>query len=225
MLLAVELALACPSISVSRSNDSNIERFLLSRSNAFAGGANTLACENAKMHYSPDRSGQTHLFAAGDTANAAFCWPLALLIRSISHARTRSPHANSATQHALHSLFVSQKQGPRLCCPVCKITAHTGCIGILIDKIKFHCKPTFKDVGVRQYREASICFVCSVDILFPPHSWQTSCCFNRVNERKCVWRWQLERRITAPGCRVVTECYLHNVRVHVTSSNSNWRAK
>ena len=47
------------------------------------------------------------------------------------------------------------KQGPRLCCPICKITAHTGCIGILIDKIKFHCRPTFKDVGVRQYREVS----------------------------------------------------------------------
>ncbi|XP_015793750.1 eye-specific diacylglycerol kinase isoform X1 [Tetranychus urticae] len=48
------------------------------------------------------------------------------------------------------------KQGPRLCCPACKITAHTGCIGILIDKIKFHCKPTFKDVGVRQYREQTV---------------------------------------------------------------------
>ncbi|RWS06587.1 eye-specific diacylglycerol kinase-like protein, partial [Dinothrombium tinctorium] len=48
------------------------------------------------------------------------------------------------------------KQGPRLCCPACKITAHTGCIGILIDKIKFHCKPTFKDVGIRQYREQTV---------------------------------------------------------------------
>ncbi|XP_074597449.1 diacylglycerol kinase zeta-like isoform X2 [Brevipalpus obovatus] len=50
------------------------------------------------------------------------------------------------------------KQGPRFCCPACKITAHTGCIGILIDKIKFHCKPTFKDVGVRQYREQTVIY-------------------------------------------------------------------
>ena len=48
------------------------------------------------------------------------------------------------------------KQGPRLSCPSCKITAHTGCISILIDKIKFPCKPTFKDVGVRQYREQTV---------------------------------------------------------------------
>nr|XP_027194387.1 eye-specific diacylglycerol kinase-like isoform X1 [Dermatophagoides pteronyssinus] len=44
------------------------------------------------------------------------------------------------------------KIGPRLCCPACKVTAHTGCISILIDNMKFQCKPTFKD-GVRQYRE------------------------------------------------------------------------
>ncbi|KAH9406005.1 hypothetical protein TYRP_014303 [Tyrophagus putrescentiae] len=46
------------------------------------------------------------------------------------------------------------KTGPRLCCPVCKVIAHTGCISILIDKMKIHCKPTFKD-GVRQYRESN----------------------------------------------------------------------
>ncbi|KAJ6219702.1 hypothetical protein RDWZM_005514 [Blomia tropicalis] len=44
------------------------------------------------------------------------------------------------------------KTGPRLCCLACKVTAHTGCISTLIDKLKFHCKPTFKD-GVRQCRE------------------------------------------------------------------------
>ncbi|XP_023214314.1 diacylglycerol kinase zeta-like [Centruroides sculpturatus] len=47
------------------------------------------------------------------------------------------------------------KQGPRMRCPSCKITAHTRCINTLIEKMKFHCKPTFKDVGVRQYREVS----------------------------------------------------------------------
>ncbi|XP_067129236.1 diacylglycerol kinase iota isoform X1 [Centruroides vittatus] len=48
------------------------------------------------------------------------------------------------------------KQGPRMRCPSCKITAHTRCINTLIEKMKFHCKPTFKDVGVRQYREQTV---------------------------------------------------------------------
>ncbi|XP_076346730.1 diacylglycerol kinase zeta-like isoform X2 [Tachypleus tridentatus] len=47
------------------------------------------------------------------------------------------------------------KQGPRMKCPACKITAHTGCISILTEK-KFYCKPTFKDVGIRQYREQTV---------------------------------------------------------------------
>ncbi|XP_022248854.1 eye-specific diacylglycerol kinase-like [Limulus polyphemus] len=49
------------------------------------------------------------------------------------------------------------KQGPRMKCPACKITAHTGCISILIEK-KFYCKPTFKDVGIRQYREQTLIY-------------------------------------------------------------------
>lgn len=44
------------------------------------------------------------------------------------------------------------KHGPRLCCSACKITAHTSCISILIDKIKFICKHTFKDLTVSNPR-------------------------------------------------------------------------
>uniref|UniRef100_A0A6G1S8F4 Diacylglycerol kinase n=1 Tax=Aceria tosichella TaxID=561515 RepID=A0A6G1S8F4_9ACAR len=40
------------------------------------------------------------------------------------------------------------KHGPRLSCSACKITAHTGCIEILTEKIKFICKPTLKDLTV-----------------------------------------------------------------------------
>uniref|UniRef100_T1JHM2 Diacylglycerol kinase n=1 Tax=Strigamia maritima TaxID=126957 RepID=T1JHM2_STRMM len=46
------------------------------------------------------------------------------------------------------------KQGPRLKCAACKITAHTGCLSYVTEK--FYCKPTFRDVGVRQYREHTI---------------------------------------------------------------------
>lgn len=45
------------------------------------------------------------------------------------------------------------KHGSRVRCSSCKIVAHVGCISLIADKIKFTCKPTFRDVGVRQYRE------------------------------------------------------------------------
>lgn len=48
------------------------------------------------------------------------------------------------------------KHGPRMKCPACKITVHAGCISILSDKMKFQCKPTFRDVGIRQYREQTV---------------------------------------------------------------------
>lgn len=41
-------------------------------------------------------------------------------------------------------------------CSACKIVAHTACIDILMDRVQFTCKPTFRDVGVRQYREQTI---------------------------------------------------------------------
>nr|CAD7426430.1 unnamed protein product [Timema monikensis] len=46
-----------------------------------------------------------------------------------------------------------RKHGPRMKCSSCKIISHTSCISLLMDKVKFTCKPTFRDVGVRQYRE------------------------------------------------------------------------
>jgi len=45
------------------------------------------------------------------------------------------------------------RTGARMKCTACKIICHTGCIANLIDKVKFACKPTFRDVGIRQYRE------------------------------------------------------------------------
>ncbi|XP_054261005.1 eye-specific diacylglycerol kinase-like isoform X3 [Macrosteles quadrilineatus] len=45
------------------------------------------------------------------------------------------------------------KQGSRMKCSACKIVAHSGCISVLMERVKFTCKPTFRDVGVRQYRE------------------------------------------------------------------------
>ncbi|XP_037074296.1 eye-specific diacylglycerol kinase-like [Pollicipes pollicipes] len=45
------------------------------------------------------------------------------------------------------------RTGSRMKCTACKIICHTGCIANLIDKVKFACKPTFRDVGIRQYRD------------------------------------------------------------------------
>ncbi|XP_050672620.1 eye-specific diacylglycerol kinase isoform X2 [Leptidea sinapis] len=49
-----------------------------------------------------------------------------------------------------------QKHGARMKCSACKIVAHSACIDILMDRVQFTCKPTFRDVGVRQYREQTI---------------------------------------------------------------------
>lgn len=38
-------------------------------------------------------------------------------------------------------------------CSACKIIAHTSCISIVMERPQMACKPTFRDVGVRQYRE------------------------------------------------------------------------
>nr|XP_032512298.1 eye-specific diacylglycerol kinase-like isoform X2 [Danaus plexippus plexippus] len=49
-----------------------------------------------------------------------------------------------------------QKHGSRMKCSACKIVAHQSCIDILIDRVQFSCKPTFRDVGIRQYREQTL---------------------------------------------------------------------
>lgn len=46
-----------------------------------------------------------------------------------------------------------QKHGPRVKCSACKIVVHTSCLPIVMDRSQMACKPTFRDVGVRQYRE------------------------------------------------------------------------
>ncbi|XP_052122101.1 eye-specific diacylglycerol kinase isoform X3 [Frankliniella occidentalis] len=45
------------------------------------------------------------------------------------------------------------KHGPRYKCAACKIVAHQSCVPVLIDRLRFTCKATFRDVGVRAYRE------------------------------------------------------------------------
>ncbi|OWF56082.1 Diacylglycerol kinase zeta [Mizuhopecten yessoensis] len=44
------------------------------------------------------------------------------------------------------------RSGPRKKCVACKIVAHTACIGIL-EKKNLRCKPTFREAGLRNYRE------------------------------------------------------------------------
>lgn len=62
---------------------------------------------------------------------------------------------SAKTSFSLTSVFalLFQKHGPRMKCSACKIIAHTSCINVLMERTKFYCKATFRDVGVRQYRE------------------------------------------------------------------------
>ncbi|XP_066247871.1 eye-specific diacylglycerol kinase [Euwallacea similis] len=45
------------------------------------------------------------------------------------------------------------KHGGRFKCSACNIVCHEDCVSILMDRQRFTCKPSFRDVGVRQYRE------------------------------------------------------------------------
>uniref|UniRef100_A0A182FLG8 Diacylglycerol kinase n=1 Tax=Anopheles albimanus TaxID=7167 RepID=A0A182FLG8_ANOAL len=48
------------------------------------------------------------------------------------------------------------KHGSRLKCAACKTIVHTNCMAALTEKGQLQCKPTFRDVGVRQYREQTM---------------------------------------------------------------------
>jgi diacylglycerol kinase (ATP) len=62
---------------------------------------------------------------------------------------------SSKTSFSVTNVFALplQKHGPRMKCSACKIIAHTSCINVLMERTKFYCKATFRDAGVRQYRE------------------------------------------------------------------------
>ncbi|XP_016984634.1 eye-specific diacylglycerol kinase isoform X5 [Drosophila rhopaloa] len=45
------------------------------------------------------------------------------------------------------------KSGQRMKCSACQLVAHHNCIPIVNEKGTLACKPTYRDVGIRQYRE------------------------------------------------------------------------
>lgn len=53
----------------------------------------------------------------------------------------------------LHSHLKLQKSGQRMKCSACQLIAHQNCIPIVNEKGQLACKPTYRDVGIRQYRE------------------------------------------------------------------------
>uniref|UniRef100_A0A1I8N8G0 Diacylglycerol kinase n=1 Tax=Musca domestica TaxID=7370 RepID=A0A1I8N8G0_MUSDO len=48
------------------------------------------------------------------------------------------------------------KSGQRMKCSACQLIAHQNCIPYVNEKTQLACKPTYRDVGVRQYREQSV---------------------------------------------------------------------
>lgn len=46
-----------------------------------------------------------------------------------------------------------QRHGPRMKCSACKMVAHTSCISIIMNRTQLSCKPSFRDVSLRQYGE------------------------------------------------------------------------
>ncbi|XP_032308339.1 eye-specific diacylglycerol kinase isoform X4 [Drosophila ananassae] len=45
------------------------------------------------------------------------------------------------------------KSGQRMKCSACQLIAHQNCIPLVNEKSQLACKPTYRDVGIRQYRE------------------------------------------------------------------------
>lgn len=52
--------------------------------------------------------------------------------------------------------LILQKSGQRMKCSACQLIAHQNCIPIVNEKTQLACKPTYRDVGVRQYREQAV---------------------------------------------------------------------
>ncbi|KAM7349990.1 retinal degeneration A isoform 2-T4 [Cochliomyia hominivorax] len=48
------------------------------------------------------------------------------------------------------------KSGQRMKCSACQLIAHQNCIPMVNEKTQLACKPTFRDVGIRQYREQTV---------------------------------------------------------------------
>lgn len=98
------------------------------------------------------------------------------------------------------------KQGPRLCCSACKIIAHTSCISILIDKIKFVCKHTFKDLTVPNPR--FIKQLQQQDVIY--HHWvhkKSNCgrckqCTKTFSNKKLPFSSKDIQAITCSWCKV-----------------------
>lgn len=72
------------------------------------------------------------------------------------------------------------KTGQRKKCVACKIVAHQGCIAVL-EKKNLRCKPTFREAGVRNYREENSLTECSNTQTFMRHHWV----HRRRQEGKC----------------------------------------
>lgn len=53
-------------------------------------------------------------------------------------------------------MFNLQKSGQRMKCSACQLIAHQNCIPMVNEKTQLACKPTFRDVGIRQYREQTV---------------------------------------------------------------------
>nr|XP_026491066.1 eye-specific diacylglycerol kinase isoform X2 [Vanessa tameamea] len=104
-----------------------------------------------------------------------------------------------------------QKHGARMKCSACKIVAHTACIDILIDRVQFTCKPTFRDVGVRQYREQTLTH----------HHWV----HRRTEKGKCKACGKSFRRSCCGWCLIPQRSVDKAIELHDEIGDSSLQAK
>uniref|UniRef100_A0A0P4VJI8 Diacylglycerol kinase n=1 Tax=Rhodnius neglectus TaxID=72488 RepID=A0A0P4VJI8_9HEMI len=74
-----------------------------------------------------------------------------------SESAVDGDHLWSHTKESFDVCYVGDQEckriGGRVICSACKVFAHVNCVAVMTNKLKFHCKHTFRDVGIRTYRE------------------------------------------------------------------------
>lgn len=87
--------------------------------------------------------------------NSIFIFPINKLLYYLTWPM-RYHQPNMYLINDCYFLFSFQKSGQRMKCSACQLIAHQNCIPYVNEKTQLACKPTYRDVGVRQYREQSV---------------------------------------------------------------------
>ncbi|XP_023037187.1 eye-specific diacylglycerol kinase isoform X2 [Drosophila willistoni] len=100
--------------------------------------------------------GGTGLFADGRTASSSNARRPIRIVPDWTENAVQGEHYWKPTSASGDLCCLNEeciKSGQRMKCSACQLIAHQNCIPIVNEKTQLACKPTYRDVGIRQYRE------------------------------------------------------------------------